>query len=737
MRLPPLRGFYLLWPAIIVAAGLALHVFDLGGIVSRVQSLSLIAFERSWPRTETAPPPIAVRYVDIDAESISANGPWPWPRSDLARLIERFAADGARLVVLDIPLDEKDPTAPQRSFGVLPPADQAPALRSALDALPDPDQSLATAMGRMRVVTRISLSASGTNPTDLTVPGLDQPSPRILKGLPHTSGMRPPLPLFVDASAGIGVAPQIRADVVALATPLAYAVGNRALPALELEVTRLALDDETASLNAGPRETNYERMLGRPGLATVMIGARRIPVTRRGELWSYPLAAGGPPALSASRVLGGEGAFRDTVVVLGASAAPTTVMQRNPLGRSAAPTALLAERIQQLLAGAAIERPIWAEAGEQLFMLVCGIAICLLLGHAPLNWSIATGAIAIGGATYVGAMGFSREALFLDPLFPSLVIGAALAVGITMRRRRSIAEAEELLSPRGFAGAAQPARGNARTESGERPVTVMVCDIPGFDDLIPRYAVHPAALARLVRRYEETMSEIIVRNKGSVALTRGGQLFAAWNAAQADPEHASNACASALRMIDVLERLNATLADDAKAHEIAFVPLTLSIGINTGDALISPHGPGTRSELIPVGATVALAEALEHCRSSYGPAPLVSETTQAEAQKLFALLEIDFLRLPGREGAGKLYALLGNPLIKASPRFRALQSTHDEIFNAYRARNWTLARALLRECRKLPGALPEIYELYEARIASFEESPPAPEWDGAHGLEAA
>ena len=123
--------------------------------------------------------------------------------------------------------------------------------------------------------------------------------------------------------------------------------------------------------------------------------------------------------------------------------------------------------------------------------------------------------------------------------------------------------------------------------------------------------------------------------------------------------------------------------------------------------------------------------------SAYGPTILVGETARTEADKLFALLEIDFLRVTENQDPRHIYALMGNPLVRASPKFRALETTHQEIFSAYRAQNWALARALVNECRKLPAASPRLYDIYENRISELERIPPGPGWDGAHVLEAA
>jgi adenylate cyclase len=75
--------------------------------------------------------------------------------------------------------------------------------------------------------------------------------------------------------------------------------------------------------------------------------------------------------------------------------------------------------------------------------------------------------------------------------------------------------------------------------------------------------------------------------------------------------------------------------------------------------------------------------------------------------------------------------MLGNPLVRASPKFRALETFHDHIFQSIQTQQWEKARGLIDQCRKLSGASPKMYDLHMARIAYYETHPPGPEWDGA------
>ncbi len=740
------RGAWLFLPVFIVAAGLALHVLDLGGLASRIQDLSLARLEaavrpNSPPvahRPATVPP---VRYVDIDRQSLAALGPWPWPRSDIARLVAGIGQAGATLVVLDLALSGPDPVAPQRIVPLLPQDADGTAVAAALNLLPNTDIALAQAMGTVPVVTRLELSGAEAG---TALPGSPiATDAHGLRWLPDSRGATGPFASLAQASVGWGAELPLTAGEAIYRLPFAVQIDHVVRPTLLLESARIALGQRDAKLELFAPATVAERWLGRPGFSSVRFGQMQVPVTRSAALMFNP-AVSDIRAIPAEQILNGQALkeLSGAVVVVGASAATGARPVINPLGVPVASTALLAAGLDQTLKGQFITRPVWADGGEEIFLLLVGLALCLLFAYAPVYWPLLIGLAACGGTGYLSWLAFEREAWFIDAALPNLVIGVTLLAGLYARGKAARA-AEDATRAAAFSalgitptmGSFLAPRPASVGNKGElRTLTVMVCDIRGFEDVLTRYHDTPAALTRLIGRFQEVMTEVVHKNKGLVATYYGARIVAYWNASGTDTEHASNACNCALRMIDALQRLNDEFSDDAKQDLVPFEAVSVSIGLETGPCVVSLAKEGGRPELVTVGETVAVAELLARRADSYGPAAIVGSSAQVDAQKLFALLEIDCLRLPHRPEPVQVFALLGNPLVKASPRFRALDATHKEIFAAYRAQNWQLARALVQECRKLPAAASKLYDLYDRRITNFERTPPPEGWDGAHDL---
>jgi adenylate cyclase len=108
-----------------------------------IEQLGLLLFDsyqRAAPRAYQDAP---VRIVDIDDESIRRLGQWPWPRTEVARLIDRLGQAGASVVVFDVVFSEPDRTSPAQLADQLERGGADRAVVGPLRRLPDNDSRLA------------------------------------------------------------------------------------------------------------------------------------------------------------------------------------------------------------------------------------------------------------------------------------------------------------------------------------------------------------------------------------------------------------------------------------------------------------------------------------------------------------------------------------------------------------------------------------------------------------------
>ena len=91
-----------------------------------------------------------VAIVDIDEESLTEIGQWPWPRTLVAEMIVRMFQGGAATVGLDIMFPEPDRMSPALIADALPQLSQE--VRDSLAALPDNDEVLANILRQAPIV---------------------------------------------------------------------------------------------------------------------------------------------------------------------------------------------------------------------------------------------------------------------------------------------------------------------------------------------------------------------------------------------------------------------------------------------------------------------------------------------------------------------------------------------------------------------------------------------------------
>jgi adenylate cyclase len=208
--------------------------------------------------------------------------------------------------------------------------------------------------------------------------------------------------------------------------------------------------------------------------------------------------------------------------------------------------------------------------------------------------------------------------------------------------------------------------------------------------------------------------------------------MAFWNAPLDDAGHATHACQAALAMVASLEALNRAREAEARDAGEAFLPLRVGIGINTGTCVVGNLGSELRFDYSVLGDPVNLASRIEGQSKAYGLSIVIGSSTAAAAAGEFALLEIDLIRVKGRNEPDVIHALLDDGALARKPAFAALIETNQAMLDRFRARDWTGALEALAACRNrtIDLGLEEFYEMYETRIRAFQADPPPADWDG-------
>ena len=155
---------------------------------------------------------------------------------------------------------------------------------------------------------------------------------------------------------------------------------------------------------------------------------------------------------------------------------------------------------------------------------------------------------------------------------------------------------------------------------GERKVlTFLFSDIRGFTPISEKYKGQPERLTRYVNRFLTAMTDIILKNDGTIDKYMGDCIMAFWNAPIDNPNHKRLAVKSAIEMVRKLKRMN-------RNHEFK-PPVNIGIGINTGECLVGNMGSKQRFDYSVIGDAVNTASRLESISKNYDATIIISENT--------------------------------------------------------------------------------------------------------------
>ena len=694
-------------------------------------------YQRLFPADIPATAPIHV--VRIDRESFDKIGPWPWPRSLIADMVAASARAGAAGVVYIEGVDRPDPLSPETigDFWLAGARDER--LAQELSLLPSTDLMLARAFAETSGAIALDANAAPRDAARLSLERADVSASRLVAsaggvqffGLP-TARLNAPINADLSAAAALTVAalPEDGDGVVRAAT-LLWSAGGRVAPSSALEAARIALKAPAISIAADPTAVTS---VGQSP-AAVSLNGRTMPVNDAAALRIYFPRRIATPSTAAWKLLEdgaalGHLAGKAVIIGLDGTVGETVRTARGEMARADA-LALIAG---QIVAGETAKRPGWVGYLEALGVMIFGAAA--IMWSQKLEFWKAVGIAAIASLTLFAASlaAFGSAGLLIDPLAPSL----ALFLGaFTVAGGRSLGGALKDDSVRGAFRGALPETTMKRVreegasevlEGSLRPLTVLACELSLLEDDIARLAGTPGEVTNLIALGCAHLKKAIIETGGAADQAEGGRVLAYFNAPLENADHIRDACSAALRLIESMDKINTEIES---APKLRGVQLRLAIGIATGDCFVGPMGHGRNNRYSAIGKAVDLASFLSRQAVVYGPAIICDETIHRKTNHHFAFLELDRLKEIGAERAFSIFALVGNPFIKSSKGFRALEDEHRQMLAAYRSGDFLAARAHLTKTRQSPGAKIALFDLYEERIATLLDKDAPTDWDGA------
>lgn len=727
------------------------------GVVRKIQNTSFDYFNKIYKR----PPTDKVVVIDIDEGSLNAIGQWPWPRHVVGEIIRNLKELGVKSVGFDMVFAEEDRTSPRHFLYSLSDPSRREAVKTALEGLPDNEALLAADIIAAQNVT---LGFTGARADETrNHPKLKQSFVvrkevayilDELKAKAHPiSGAATPLPVLMDAAAGVGVfLSRASEDGVIRELPLVigYRVDGKTelFPSLSLETLRVGghrKDSVKLNLRKNDKDIkpHWTDMLMPPYVMQVGNSKLTIPFDETGIFIFHYRDIMPTEYVSAYKIL--DRAYWDSIrgrikgryAFVGSSAEGLRDLRSSPLRASIPGVEMHVNALEQMLQGRFLVRPIVVKNIEVIYLVSMGLLMILL---APFVNPFVLGGICLTiiASGMVGAFqAYVEYGLLIDPLYPSLAVVVLYFMSVMLSylrastERRAIRGAFGLYISPDFMKELTADPDKLKLGGEIRDLTVMFTDIRNFTTISE--SMTPEALINTMNDFLTPMSQEVMNARGTIDKYMGDAMMAFWNAPLDDPDHARHACDAALAMTAALAPVNAKLKADAEAAGRKFFPLAAGIGINSGPCAVGNMGSRQRFAYSALGDTVNLASRLEGQTKAYGITIMGGEETVNKVPS-YGWMELDLIRVKGKIQPVRIFALIGNDVLAGTDEFAAWKGLHDRMLAAYRAQDFNGAKALIDQCRAADkgGVLGGFYDLYAGRIDDFLAHPPQKDWDGVY-----
>lgn len=719
----------------VAAILLLLHTVQPGAI-AEARDLLFDVFQRLAPRPHQDVP---VKVVDIDDESLARLGQWPWPRTDIARLASILGKAGAASIAFDMVFSEPDRTSPGRIAEVLRKDPNAKGNYDNIASLPDHDVLLGQAFASVPTVVGFFLTHERQRERPLQKAGFAYSGTLEQEVVPSYEGAVVPLPTISSKAAGGGFETIYPGrDGIIRAVPLLARIGDSVYPSLSLEALRVAQGASTiiVKTTTGSGEISG----GKAGIVQIEVGDFVVPTTLKGELWMYYRRSRPTDRIPAWQIMTGalpeaklRALFDRQIVFVGTSAVGLKDIRATPTNYDELGVSIHAQAVEQMILGRFLTRPDWATGLERVLLIVFGIGLSFALpGLGALRGGVLA-MIALLGSSYGSWFAFRSGGLMLDPTYPAIeVVLVYVACTLYAFYREELARSyihrafDRYLSPELVQRIASDP-GQLELGGEERDMTVMFCDIRGFSRISERLTA-PQVIAFLIDFLTPT-SEVLLAHKATIDKFIGDAILAFWNAPLDDPDHVRNAATASLALAQKIKDLNAAHQGVAGTNWPGDV--RIGVGLDSGPCCVGNIGSAQRLNYSLIGDTVNLASRIEGLTKVYGVTIAMGEGTASRLEG-FAEIEIDRVRVVGRDAPERLHALLGPAEMAATQEFKELRAHQDEFLRAYRAQRWDDANENLNAISLLAAKfeLEKLVELYRSRVKAFRETPPPPDWNG-------
>jgi adenylate cyclase len=561
------------------------RLFDVGP----VETLRLKTFDyyqKISPRDVTTN---SVVIVEITEQDLKKYGQWPWPRNLIANLHNRIYQYGAKVIQYNIIFAERDRAGK--------------------------DENFAQKLAGTNTVMMYSIKNSATDGQVAKVPIVKQGDAD--KFLYSFKGVVTNIPELLRFANGAGVNIMIpNIDGTIRQIPLFVNTDIGTIPNQVLDTIRVY-----------NQNTKYKIVADKKGVKEILTSKNKKIETDANAMFNINFANTDTiKKYSVTDVIKNKINFENKIVVIGLNAAGLSYLKDTPLGLMT-DTQISAQAIETYLTDTQLIRNGITNIVEIVAVFVLGFLLIAVIPRLGITSTVLAYLTLLTGIILSSLVAYNGYHYMLDASFPVLFITIVWghlvfnSFAKQYRLRQQIKKQfEHYLDPR-MVKKLQKDPALLKLGGETRTMTFMFSDIRGFTPISEKYKGNPQGLTKLINRFLTRMTNIIIKNGGTVDKFMGDCIMAFWNAPLDTPKHETLAVKTAIQMQKELKKLNRELKKEKLPQ------INIGIGINTGQALVGNMGSDQRFDYSVIGDDVNLASRLESSSKELASTLVVGEKT--------------------------------------------------------------------------------------------------------------
>jgi len=676
----------------------------------------------------------SVVIIDIDEESLSKLGQWPWPRDKIAKILENLALANVGAIGLDIVFAETDQSSPSKVLKEL---------NIKVNNVPNFDEELNYVVQNTPTILGYQFQLTPTK--FIKRESIDIPAIIVEKNkadgkeyLIEAKGTILNHPSLQESGYSSGFFNNIPdSSGVIRSVPLIIKYDDQLYPSLALEIVR-------ASMNIDTVYVNYSTL----GVENIQIGNFIIPTDRNGRfIVNFIGKKNSFKYYSASDIYANnfnKDEFEGKIVIIGTTASGLNDLRATPLDSVYPGVEVHANIIENIITKDFLRIPTWVDSANLTIVLIIIVFTTILIRFLPLWLNPIIFFVVIFAILAFTYYIFITYGIILNSFLA--IIATILAIlNATFLQYVFEVKKEKSIKEKFASKVSKDVMENLlndeenKIQTIQKEITVFFSNIRNFT-YISEYMQNPTDLTQFLNEYLDPMVDIIIEQKGTVDKFMGDSIMAYWNAPSTIPNHADAALKCALLQLYKLKELNRILVNGSRYPEVIdmceekrILPLNIGVGINTGVATVGEMGSKHRSDYSIIGDSVNLGFRLESLCKYYGSKCNISNFTKWQLEDNYIFRFLDLVTIKGQSQPLQVWEVIDfdssddtNKLFDI-PR----QKLDEELFTYHRALdlyqngNFQEALDIFEELEKfIEKSNNKIYKIYIDRCNYFIQNPP-------------